>query len=383
MKTSKKIISLLLSAAIIMSAMVITAVSAAAAADGSEVYFDNSVFNWENVYIYAYGTKENAKWPGQLMSATDDGLYKASFTSAYKSESIIFNNGKEKDEGKEQYPKASGLSLKAGQCKLLTAAKQWVDYGKPDSHGYGIVYKASGTSFSSEFLQVQLGLKNASVGYYSVDGSAKKSYTDGTIIKIGEGKIGNSEITLVLTATGDDGVETTQTFTYNKTFTAGKTTFSADSDGHTTAPESGYYGTNPNMQLGKYKTISVDGDVSDWDSSMIIAQGTANDDPRVYMPSSMHEQPWDAYALYGAWDDENLYFMWEMANTSYITSPSDNFAASNEARPWRNSIPMYIALSIDPSKQATGKAVGTNKDGSVYTNPFVWGCDGGVAKDGD
>ena len=235
MKTSKKIISLLLSAAIIMSAMVITAVSAAAAADGSEVYFDNSVFNWENVYIYAYGTKENAKWPGQLMSATDDGLYKASFTSAYKSESIIFNNGKEKDEGKEQYPKASGLSLKAGQCKLLTAAKQWVDYGKPDSHGYGIVYKASGTSFSSEFLQVQLGLKNASVGYYSVDGSAKKSYTDGTIIKIGEGKIGNSEITLVLTATGDDGVETTQTFTYNKTFTAGKTTFSADSDGHTTA----------------------------------------------------------------------------------------------------------------------------------------------------
>ena len=34
--------------------------------------------------------------------------------------------------------------------------------------------------------------------------------------------------------------------TYNKTFTAGKTTFSADSDGHTTAPESGYYGTNPN-----------------------------------------------------------------------------------------------------------------------------------------
>ena len=128
MKTSKKIISLLLSAAIIMSAMVITAVSAAAAADGSEVYFDNSVFNWENVYIYAYGTKENAKWPGQLMSATDDGLYKASFTSAYKSESIIFNNGKEKDEGKEQYPKASGLSLKAGQCKLLRNCLQSLRY---------------------------------------------------------------------------------------------------------------------------------------------------------------------------------------------------------------------------------------------------------------
>lgn len=382
MKKSRKIISLLLSAAIIMSAFAITAISAAAATGDSEVYFDNSVFNWENVYIYAYGTKENAKWPGQLMSATDDGLYKMSFTSAYKSESIIFNNGREKGDGKEQYPKANGLSLKAGQCKLLTAEKQWVDYGKPDEHGYGIAYTASGTSFSSEFIQVKLGLKNATIGYYSVDGSPKKSYTNGAVIEIGEGKIGNSDITLELTATGADGVETTQTFNYCKTFRADQTVFSAESDGHTREAELGYYGTNPGMQLGKYKTISVDGDVSDWDSSMIIAQGVANDDPRVYMPSSMHEQPWDAYALYGAWDDENLYFMWEMANTTYITSPSDNFAASNEARPWRNSIPMYIALSIDPEKQATGKAIGTNLDGSTFTNPFVWGCAGGVAKDG-
>ena len=95
MRTSKKIISVLLSAAIIMSAFAITAISAAAATNGSEVYFDNSVFNWENVYVYAYGTKENAKWPGQLMTATDDGLYKKDFAAAFKSESIIFNNGKD------------------------------------------------------------------------------------------------------------------------------------------------------------------------------------------------------------------------------------------------------------------------------------------------
>lgn len=384
MKKCRKYISLLLCAAIIMSAFAVTAISAAAAAAAgdSEVYFDNSVFNWDKVYIYAYGTKENAKWPGQLMSTTDNGLYKATFSSAYKSENIIFNNGLEEDEGKEQYPSANGLSLKSGQCRLLTAEKQWVSYGKPDEHGYGIAYTASGTTFSDESMQVKLGLKNAAIGFYSVDGSPKTSFTNGTVIEIGKGKIGNSTVTLELTATGSDGVETTQTFEYTKTFTAQETTFSSDSDGHTTAAEGGYYGTNPNMQLGKYKTISVDGDVSDWDSSMIIAQGAANDDPRVYMPSSMHEQPWDGYALYGAWDDDNLYFMWEMANTTYITSPSDNFAASQEARPWRNSIPMYIALSIDPNKQATGKAVGTNEDGSTYTNPFVWGCDSGYAKDG-
>lgn len=384
MKRTRKITSIVLAALMVLSALVVSAGGVSAAtSSGSEVYFDNSKYGWKDVYVYAYGTKENAEWPGELMTKEDSGLYKASFASSFKSEKIIFNNGLEKGNGKEQYPEAAGLSLKAGECKMLTAEKQWIDYGKPDDHAYGYTLTANNTSFSTESLDVKLALKNADKGYYSVDGSAKKEFANGDSVKVGEGKIGNSKITLTLYATGADGVETEQTYTFKKTFTASKTTFSAKSDGHTTEPEGGYYGTNPEMQLGKHKTISVDGDLSDWDSSMIIAQGVANDDPRVYMPSSMHEQPWDAYALYGAWDDDNLYFMWEMANTTYIVSPNDDFATSNEARPWRNSIPMYLALSIDPDKQATGKAIGTNKDGSTFTNPFVWGCDGGVAKDGN
>lgn len=382
MKRHRKITSLLLVAAMMLTAFAATAFTASAATDGSSVYFDNSKYNWENVYVYAYGTKTNAEWPGELMEKTDDGLYTKSFPSTYKSESIIFTNGLEKGEGKEQYPTGAGLSLKTGQCKLLTADLNWVDYGKPDDHGYGFCYTASGTGFLTDSMQVKLGLKNATKGCYSIDGSEKTEFSNNEVITVGKGKIGNSTVTLTLYATGSDGVETEQTYTFKKGFNQTKTTFSAKSDGHTTEAEAGYYATNPELQLGKNKTITVDGDVSDWDSSMIIAQGVANDDPRVYMPSSMHEQPWDAYALYAAWDNDNLYFMWEMANTTYIISPEDNFAASNEARPWRNSIPMYLALSIDPAKQATGKAVGTNKDGSTYTNPFVWGCDGGVAKNG-
>lgn len=383
MKRTRKITSIVLAVLMVLTTLVVSVGSVSAAtASGSEVYFDNSEFGWNKVYVYAYGTKENAKWPGELMTKDNSGLYKTSFASSFKSEKIIFNNGLEKGEGKEQYPEAAGLALNAGECKMLTAEKQWIDYGKPDDHAYGYILTANNTAFSTESLDVKLALKNADKGYYSVDGSAKKEFVNGDSVKVGEGKIGNSRISLTLYATGADGVETEQTYTFKKTFTASKTTFSAKSDGHTTEPEGGYYGTNPEMQLGKHKTISVDGDLSDWDSSMIIAQGVANDDPRVYMPSSMHEQPWDAYALYSAWDDDNLYFLLEMANTTYITSPEDNFAASNEARPWRNSIPMYLALSIDPAKQATGKAVGTNKDGSVYTNPFVWGCTNGTAKDG-
>ncbi len=382
MKTHRKIVSIMLVMAMLLAMLSVAAVSVSAASAGSQVYFDNSAYNWENVYVYAYGTKTNAEWPGELMDKTSDGLYTMTFPATYRSENIIFNNGLEKDEGKEQYPESSGLPLKKGECKLLTAELNWVDYGKPDEHGYGFSYVPTGTSFSDESIQVKLGLKNASTGLYSIDGAEKQTFRNGDVITVGEGKIGNSQVALTLYATGADGVETEQSYTFKKSYTVLQTTFSAKSDGHTTEPESGYYSTNPNLQLGKNKTITVDGDVSDWDSSMIIAQGVANDDPRVYMPSSMHEQPWDAYALYCAWDNDNLYFMWELANTTYITSPSDNFAASNEARPWRNSIPMYLALSIDPDKKATGKAFGTNKNGTTYSNPFVWGCDNGVAKDG-
>ncbi len=383
MKKQKKIISLILAVVMLLSTFIFTALSANAATAGSQVYFDNSVYNWEQVYVYAYGTKGNGDWPGQLMDYDEaSGLYRKTFPATYKSENIIFTNGLEKDAGKEQYPEATGLSLKVGQCKMLTADLQWIDYGKPDDNGYGFSYVASGTAFSTESINVKLGLKNADKGYYSIDGSPNIEYEEGDVIAIGQGKIANTTTTLTLTATGSNGVETQQSYTYKKTFTESQTTITAKSDGHTTEAETGYYATNPNLQMGKNKTITIDGNVSDWDSSMLIAQGTANDDPRVYMPSSMHEQPWDAYALYAAWDDTNLYFMWEMANTTYIVSPSDNFAASNEARPWRNSIPMYLALSIDPEKQATGAAIGTNKDGSTYTNPYVWGCDGGVAKNG-
>lgn len=348
----------------------------------SIVYFDNSSLMLDEVYLYAYGAKENAEWPGEKMQKADNGLYYYTFDSKFSDENIIVNNGKDGDD-KVQFPKNSGLNIKAGECKLLTSDSEWVDYGTPDSKPAGFAYTANKTAFSSETMNVKIGLKNAVKGTYQIDGGTQFEYTDTTTVSVGQGALGNKDIKLTLTATSSTGEVTSKDFTYKKTFTPSKTTFSSPSDGHTSDAVAGKYSTNPNMQLGKNKTITVDGNPSDWDSSMIIAQGVANDDPRVYMPSAMHEQPWDDYALYAAWDNDNLYFMWEMANTTYVVSPSDNFAASKESRPWRNSIPMYIALSIDPKIHAVGTAWGTDeKTGAEYTNPFVWGCVGGTAKDG-
>lgn len=343
------------------------------------VYFDNSQFNWEEVYCYAYGTKENAKWPGKAMSFDETtGYYYMTFDSSYKSESIIFNDGQDGDINPEaqQYPKASGLSMSTGDCKLLTAELQWIDYGKPDSKPYGFAYTASGTKFSTETINVDIDLKNAVSGTYSIDGGSEMPYTERTTITVGEGKIGNSDITLTLKAVADNGIETTTTLTFNKTFTATQTTFESDSDGHTTDAMGGYYATNPNMQLGAYKTgITVDGDPSDWNSSMLIAQGVANDDPRVYMPSSIHERSVDDYALYAAWDDDNIYFMWEMANVSAILGGSNIFSAQKpNGSIWNPGLPVYLVLSVDPEKHASGKARELDiKSNTWIESDSVWG----------
>ena len=337
----------------------------------SIVYFDNSKFNWENVYCYAYGTKENADWPGQAMNYdSKSGLYYLTFDDKYKSESIIFNDGQDGDlEGSEQFPEAGGLALKSGQCKLLSSDLQWVDYGKPDSKPYGFAYIADGTKFSSDALNVDIDLKNAVKGSYCVDDGTEFEYSGRTTVAVGQGKIGNSEITLTLKAEGKDGTVTVTEVKYYKTFKPTEVGFYSPTDGSTTKAVGGKYATNPDMKLGKYSTsITVDGNPSDWNSSMLVAQGVANDDPRVYMPSAIHERSVDNYALYASWDDENLYFMWEMTNVSGVLGGDGIFSAQKpNGSIWNPGMPMFMLLSVDPAKHAEGKA----RELDVKTNTWV------------
>lgn len=125
-----------------------------------------------------------------------------------------------------------------------------------------------------------------------------------------------------------------------------------------------YCSTNPDGKCGVKKTISIDGNISDWDNSMLITQGLCNDDPRVYMDSSMHENPIDSYALYAAWDDTNLYLMWEMKNMQDIVAPSDDYPLSQGLLYQTTNLPIFIAFK-------TGKS--TIGDGTVTDGSTIWG----------
>ena len=129
-----------------------------------------------------------------------------------------------------------------------------------------------------------------------------------------------------------------------------------------------YYQTNA-VGFGKEKTISIDGDISDWSSDMLIAQGVANDDPRVYRPNSMYEMPIDLYAMYGAFDDNNLYLMVEFTNVQDIVAPSDDYPISQGYLYQTQNLPFFIAIDTGKGNRSTGAYI----DDKGVEGASVWG----------
>ena len=232
---------------------------------------------------------------------------------------------------------------------------------------------ADGSSFKTETQTITLTLKNATSGTYSVDNGPTKSFTGSTSVVLGQGKVADSTVTVKATATSSSGTTKTYTFSYNKVFNG---TVNEETNAVSTATEySSYnasgssldsqYATNPNG-VGIKKTITVDGSISDWDSSMIIAQGAANDDPRVYRDNSMYEVPIDLYTLYGCYDDTNLYLMWEMTNVQDVVAPNDNYPLSQGILYQTMNVPFFIAIDTGDSSTAIGNDCQTSSGGTIW-----------------
>lgn len=123
-----------------------------------------------------------------------------------------------------------------------------------------------------------------------------------------------------------------------------------------------YYSTN-GSGIGKEKTITIDGDASDWDESMIVAQGAAWDVANHWKGG--HENcVLDTYALFAAWDDSNLYIGWQMVNTTDTWARSGDGPLSDGGRVL--DVPLIIALNTGKGDAMTGKTT----DGKG-----IWGAD--------
>lgn len=202
------------------------------------------------------------------------------------------------------------------------------------------VDKASGTEFDSETLSVKIKLQNATEGTYTIDNGVVKKFTDEVTVEVGEGKIADTDVTLQVTAVNGDQTAT-ETYTYKKVFNAGKAaeTQTAKKSAVVTiknlmkvvsgTPASSRYATNPNNKAGAKKTINS---ASDFTEDMIIAQGIANDDPAIFRGS--HEAPkFDLYAMYGAYDDTNVYIGIQYTNVTDVVDPAQQSPQTGRGKP--------------------------------------------------
>lgn len=123
-----------------------------------------------------------------------------------------------------------------------------------------------------------------------------------------------------------------------------------------------YYSTNADNAVGKSATITIDGEFNDWDESMIISTGGANDMATAFKGG--HENcVLDMYTLYAAWDDNNLYIAWQMVNTTDIWAREGDGPLSDGGRVL--DVPLAVALSVDPNS--------VSLSGKVTDGNGIWG----------
>jgi alpha-amylase len=306
--------------------------------DGSyDIYFVNSV-NWSGmIYCYAYNPSNtntrNASWPGTVMTkvgtdANGKTIYGYNLPDSLDKLSdvkIIFNNRS------SQYPAASGSS----DGLDWTSGKSYVLYS--NSTADWKVYTAPTAAPTATATPIPTATA-----------------------------VPTATATPIPTATAVPTATPTTVPTAAPTATPTPASTSTLSN----AKLASYYGTNK-TGTGTKKTITVDGDISDWDSSMIVAQGTANDDPRVYRPNSMYEVPFDLYTLYAAYDDSNVYLMWEMTNVQDVVAPNDNYPLSQGILYQTMNVPFFIA--VDTGKSDTiGNNCATAAGGTLWDSGITW-----------
>ena len=274
------------------------------------VYLKNDAKWSEPIYCYAYNedaTKTTGTWPGAKMTLDPSTGYYTIDLSSYgleKAYCIFYSTS-----GRYPGDMEPGLD-NGGTTKLFNnSTRSWTDYTPTPVVEKPTITMTASQTFSTTPFSVSISVTNATSAYYTVNGSTQVSFSGSTTVSISETS------TIKVSATNTAGTtENTATYTYND----------VPSPTPTTGDLASYYKTNPNG-YGQKKTVSS---YEDFTLSDIIAQGAANDDPRAYRPNSMYEVPIDLYALYAAYDDNNLYLGWDMTNVQDVVAPNDNYPLS-------------------------------------------------------
>ncbi|MDE5811914.1 MAG: hypothetical protein K2H61_06395, partial [Muribaculaceae bacterium] len=129
------------------------------------------------------------------------------------------------------------------------------------------------------------------------------------------------------------------------TLAAGLLALSLGATAQTLTETRAHYSTNPDGKVGQRATITIDGEFNDWDESMVIATGGANDMCTAF--KGAHENcVLDMYALLAAWDNTNLYIGWQMCNTGDTWAREGDGPLTDYGR--IGDVPLAVCISVNP-----------------------------------
>ena len=318
------------------------------------VYLKNDAKWSEPIYCYAYNedaTKTTGTWPGAKMTLDASTGYYTLDLSSYgleKAYCIFYSTS-----GRYPGDMETGLD-NGGTTKLFNnSTRSWSDYTPTPVATKPTVTMTASQTFSTTPFSVSISVTNATSSYYTVNGGSQVSFSGSTTVSV------SATSTIKVSATNTAGTtEKTATYTYND----------VPSPTPTTGDLASYYKTNPNG-YGQKKTVSS---YEDFTLSDIIAQGAANDDPRVYRPNSMYEVPIDLYALYAAYDDNNLYLGWDMTNVQDVVAPNDDYPLSQGILYQTMNVPFMLLFDTkDGGGNGTTDASGSTIWDTGITYPSI------------
>lgn len=344
------------------------------------IYYDNSVTSWANVNIH-YWSSPSTSWPGVAMTKVEGNIWKYTFPrdpSGLKG--FLFCDGlKSGDNG--QTSDISGAPANGHLYKGAGGAKGKVtDEGVYEAGPVKPVVKAdpaSGKRFA-ETLKVTLTVEPATAIHYTLDGTTP----DATSTTYSQ-PIELTETTTITTYVANEAGSNVQTFTYTRA--------EAPQPQPGNSLNTDYYKVNPDGKVGSNRTVNmtfskVQNDnrmciapnaLSNWTDDDLIAQGVARDIAGAI--KGKHEYPVvDSYAIYAAYDKDNLYLgvqyvytVWDLYGSGILTN--------NAAKPYQMDGRLMIAFDLDPYKSMTGKLTSGYTiwdDGDrIATNTFDNGTD--------
>lgn len=323
--------------------------------DGFTIYYDNSVTNWSNVNIHYWNTP-NTSWPGTAMTKVKDNVWQYTFTADPSGlTGFLFCDGSGSGDNNQtanylKAPVKNHIYKGAGGNK--GAVSDEGEYRDAPNPTKPVVKATPGSTSFTESVTVKLTATPAgSTIYYTDNGqnpttSSTKYVTDFTL---------TATTTIKAMAVGADGTQgDVAIFTYTKSSNPGPDPV----PGNNLITD--YYKVN-HMGFGSERTVNVSGHpasnaLSNWNANDMIAQGVARDVCQAFRGT--HERPIvDSYALYAAYDNDNLYLGVQFVYT--VWDAGGEGKQPGESKPYNMDGHMILAFDLDPNKSFDGYINGT------------------------